>query len=95
MPFERSYYDLFVMYQRFVLENGGLKVTKTEVYPATVTVDNYTDGTYSIRGVTVVEIERNPGNYFLPLTQSCYTNAVAHFDLDTEPIIGRSYDAIS
>ena len=87
VPAGYSEYELLVMYQRFVLENGSLKVTKTEVYPATVTVDNYTDGTYGIRGVTIVETERNPGNYFLPLTQSCYANAVAHFDLDTEPII--------
>ena len=87
VPAGYSEYELLVMYQRFVLENGSLKVTKTEVYPATVTVDNYIDGTYGIRGVTVVETERNPGNYFLPLTQSCYANAVAHFGLDTEPII--------
>ena len=87
VPSGRSYYDLFVMYQRFVLENGGLKVTKTEVYPATVTVDNYIDGTYSVSSLSVEEDATDPGNYFLPLTQSCYANAVAHFDLDTEPII--------
>jgi len=87
VPAGYSDYDLLVMYQRFILENGGLKVTKTEVYPAYVTVDNYIDGTYGIRSVTMVEKETHPGNYFLPLTQSCYANAVAHFDLDTEPII--------
>ena len=87
VPAGYSDYKRLVMYQRFVLENGGLKVTKTEVYPATVTVDNYIDGTYGIRSVTMVEKETHPGNYFLPLTQSCYANAVAHFDLDTEPII--------
>ena len=87
VPAGYSDYDLLVMYQRFIPENGGLKVTKTEVYPAYVTVDNYIDGTYGIRSVTMVEKETHPGNYFLPLTQSCYANAVAHFDLDTEPII--------
>lgn len=87
VPAGYSDYDLLVMYQRFILENGGLKVTKTEVYPAYVTVDNYIDGTYSVSSVSMGEDNTDPGDYFLPLTQSCYANAVAHYGLDTEPII--------
>ena len=75
------------MYQRFTLVNCGIEPVKTDIFPALVTVDNYTDGTYGIRALSVTEDEAEPGEHHLALMQGCYANAVAHYGLDTAPII--------
>lgn len=87
IPAGYSVYELVVMYQRFAPANNGLGLTKTDIFPATVTVDNYPDGTYEVQECVISDEEIAVDDYFLPMMQGCYANAIAHYGLDTVPII--------